>query len=417
MKRLSTLLAAPVLSLAAPVAAQDLPTALADAYARSPAMDAARADAEAAEARVAQARSSALPSARVDAMIGAGRIDPGGFFGLTADDVTPRIAQVTVEYPLFTGGRTTAAVAQARSGADAARAGLDGTRRQLTVAVVAAYADVLTARQLVDSYTRMEGAVAEIVRGARLRFRVGDAASTELAQAEARLAEARAGLIAAQGRKASAEAQLNRLVGHEVSALAPLGELPAVPESLVEAMDSARAHNAMRAQAQSGIGAARAGVRGAEAASRPSIGTFVEAGHVRDQFFPNYRADSITIGARARWTFLDPGASARVREARASLAASEARARMADDAIEQAVIEAWHALASARGMVAASRDGVTAANEALRATSLEVRVGIKPQLAQLDAEREAIAAAARLAEAEGQLHVAARQLRALTGLE
>ncbi|QJQ33475.1 TolC family protein [Sphingomonas lacunae] len=380
-------------------------------------MDAARADAEAAEARVAQARSSALPSARVDAMIGAGRIDPGGFFGLTADDVTPRIAQVTVEYPLFTGGRTTAAVAQARSGADAARAGLDGTRRQLTVAVVAAYADVLTARQLVDSYTRMEGAVAEIVRGARLRFRVGDAASTELAQAEARLAEARAGLIAAQGRKASAEAQLNRLVGHEVSALAPLGELPAVPESLVEAMDSARAHNAMRAQAQSGIGAARAGVRGAEAASRPSIGTFVEAGHVRDQFFPNYRADSITIGARARWTFLDPGASARVREARASLAASEARARMADDAIEQAVIEAWHALASARGMVAASRDGVTAANEALRATSLEVRVGIKPQLAQLDAEREAIAAAARLAEAEGQLHVAARQLRALTGLE
>ena len=58
-----------------------------------------------------------------------------------------------------------------------------------------------------------------------------------------------------------------------------------------------------------------------------------------------------------------------------------------------------------------------AADEALRATRLEVRVGLKPQLAELDAEREAIAAAARLAEAEGRMHVVVRQLRALTGME
>lgn len=398
-------------------AAQDLPTALADAYARSPALEAAQADTDAAEARVDQARTAAGLSAHVEAMAGAGRIDPGGFFGLTAEQVAPRVAQITVEYPLFTGGRIDAAVAQARGGADAARSGQKDARQRLTVEVVAAYAEVLTARQMVDSYARMETAVAEVVRGARLRFRAGDAASTEVSQAEARLAEARAGLIGAQGRKAAAEAQLERLTGHATTALAPLGDLPEIPPSLAEAIDMARTQNAMLAQARSGIDAARAGVRSAHASTLPTVGSFVEAANVRDQFFPNYRADSVTIGARARWTFLDPGASARVREASSSLAASEARARVADETVEQAVIETWHGLAAARGMVVAGRDGVTAANEALRTTRLEVRVGVKPQLAALDAEREAIAAEARLAEAEGQMHVEARQLRSLTGME
>lgn len=417
MRHTNLLLAFTMLASSSLALAQDLPTALADAYARSPALEAAQADSDAAEARVDQARAAGGPSARIEAMAGVGRIDPGGFFGLTADQVTPRVAQLTAEYPLFTGGRIDAAVAQARGGADAARAGQVGARQRLTVEVVAAYAEVLTSRQMVGNYNRMEAAVSEVVRGARLRFGVGDAASTDVAQAEARLAEARAGLIGAQGRAAAAEAQLERLTGHPTADLAPLGDLPDLPPTLAEAMDMARAHNAMLAQTRSGMDAARASVRSARASTLPTVGTFVEAAHVRDQFFPNYRADSVTVGARARWTFLDPGASARVREARASLAASEARAHVADEAVGQAVIEAWHGLTTARGMVSAGRDGVTAADEALRATRLEVRVGLKPQLAELDAEREAIAASARLAEAEGQMHVAARQLRALTGME
>ncbi|MEQ1510684.1 MAG: TolC family protein [Sphingopyxis sp.] len=417
MKRLTLLMAATMLAVHGQGAAQDLPTALTDAYARSPSLEAAEADAEAAQARVDQARAAGGPTARVEAMAGVGRIDPRGFFGLTADQVTPRVAQVTAEYPLFTGGRVDAAIAQARGDAEAARSGRGSARQRLTVEVVAAYAEALTARQLVNSYMRMEVAVAEAVRAARLRFRVGDSASTEVAQAEARLAEARAGLIGAEGRKAAAEAQLGRLTGHRVAELAPLGDLPDVPATLDDAVALARAQNSMLAQARSGVDAAEAGVRVARASRLPTVGTFVEAAHVRDQFFPDYRADSVTVGARVRWTFLDLAAGARVREARTSLAASEARARAADEAIEQAVIEAWYGLASARGMVDAGRDGRAAADEALRAARLEVRVGAKPQLAELDAEREAIAAAARLAEAEGRMHIAAHQLRALAGIE
>ena len=58
---------------------------------------------------------------------------------------------------------------------------------------------------------------------------------------------------------------------------------------------------------------------------------------------------------------------------------------------------------------------VAAADEALRSTRLEAKVGAKPTLAVLDAEREALAAQAAMIEAEGQRLVAAWQLNALTG--
>lgn len=90
--RMRLLLGAPLLWCAVPATAQDLPTAMADALARSPSLAAAQADVAAAEARVAEARAVGGPTARIEGTIGLGRIDPQGFFGLTADDVMPRAA-------------------------------------------------------------------------------------------------------------------------------------------------------------------------------------------------------------------------------------------------------------------------------------------------------------------------------------
>ena len=79
------------------------------------------------------------------------------------------------------------------------------------------------------------------------------------------------------------------------------------------------------------------------------------------------------------------------------------------------MITAWSGLATAGRMVTASAARVAAADEALRSTRLEAKVGAKPTLAVLDAEREALAAQAAMIEAEGQRLVAAWQLNALTG--
>ena len=107
--------------------------------------------------------------------------------------------------------------------------------------------------------------------------------------------------------------------------------------------------------------------------------------------------------------------AAQTRAADADLDASEARLRQAGQALEGMVIDAWQGLATARRMTEASRLRRDAAEEALRGTRLEARVGARPTLAVLDAEREAIEAEAALLQAEGMQTVAAWQLNALSG--
>lgn len=406
------------LCLPGAASAQDLTSAIADARAHSPALVVADAEADAANARLAQARAAAGPTARLEGSVGYGRLDPGGYFGLAADDVTPSAIQLVGEYPLYAGGRIASAIDQAAAGHRAAKLGIDMARQNLTLATVSSYAEALTAREMVASYSGLVTALDEIVRHAGLRYDVGDATSSEVAQARARRAEGQAGLVEAQGRLTAAEARLERLTGKPAGTLAPLPPRPEVPASLGEAVEAAIGTNAMLARADAGVDGAGASVRAAKASNRPAIGVFAEGARVRDQFFPDYRADNITVGLRGHWTFFDSGAgSARVREARANMTASEARLRQARDEVTQAVVEAWSGLESAERGLDAAREGDTATREALRGSRLEVRSGARPPLAELDAEREAIAATARLAEAQAAVQVAAWRLRLLCGIE
>ena len=84
-------------------------------------------------------------------------------------------------------------------------------------------------------------------------------------------------------------------------------------------------------------------------------------------------------------------------------------------AVDGAVIDAWSGFHTAQRMVEATLLRVAATSEALRSTKLEAKMGEKPTLAVLDAEREAMAAQAAEIDAEGRRLVAAWQLNALTG--
>lgn len=404
-------------TMGAPAAmARDLNAAIADALANAPMLAEARSGETAARARLDRARAESNPLLRVEGSAGTGRIDNGGFFGITADNVTPLSAQATAEMPIWAGGRIASAIDQAKGSAEMARLQAEQARLQTIVQAVSAYAEVLTARKLEARYSRLADALREVERQATLRFKVGEIPSSEEAQARARRAEADAGLAQAQGRRISAEAAFERLTGKPAGDLAPLPGLPLTPPTLDEALDLARSGNPALRQAESGVTVARAGIRAARAEGLPSVGAYAEAAHVRDQFFPDYRADTVSVGVRGRWTLFAGGrVSSQIRVADAELSGAEARARQTRLAIDGMVIDSWQGLQTAGRMVDASRLRTEAAGEALRGTQLEAKVGAKPTLAVLDAEREAIEAEAALIEAEGMRHVAAWRLNALTG--
>jgi outer membrane protein len=408
--------AAVVLFLGSSASGTTVDGAIAAALAHAPEIDAAKAEHDIAKGRLEQARSGGLPSASISGTVGYGRLDPLGFFGLDAAYVTPWAVQATVEQPVFTGGRVGAEVARAKAGIVAADAGMTSVRSQVVVAVAQAYGDVLAAREVVALYSGQVSQTQEIERQAKERFRVGESPSTDVSQAASRLAEAQAALAKAQGAQVTADTRYRNLTGVDPVDLQPLPPNPPLPPTLDEAMETAADKNPVLQRAKAALRAAEAGARGARAERLPTISSFVEAGAVRDQFFPGYKANSVTVGIKGNWNFFTGGrVSGKIDEANGEVRASEAQLRTAEAALREKVVAAWQDVRTTELVETASQEQAAAATEALRSVGHEVRVGMKPQIELLDAQREATAADANAAQARTARIVAAYRLLSLLG--
>ena len=403
-------------ALASPARAVTLDDAIAAALAHDPSISIADATRDAAGGRLTQARSAGLPNVRLSGSIGVGQLDMRGFFGFSNNGVTPAAAQASIEQPLFSGGRVTAERDRARAGLAAAEAGRTHARGQLAAAVATAYGDVLTTSALVESLRRLRDQTVEINRQAGFRFKAGESPSTDVAQAAARLAEAEGALAAAEGAQATARARYRNLVGEDPVGLAPLPTGPAAPATLDEAIALAGTNSPDIARAEAALTAARAANHGARAERMPTVGAFAEAGVVRDQFFPNYSANAASVGVRANWQLYNGGRTGgRVTETDAEARAAEARVRAARQAVEEQVITLFEGLRTAKLVAVAAADQARASEQARISVAHEVRVGMKPQLDLLDAEREAALATARVAQADAARVTTAYRLSAAIG--
>jgi outer membrane protein len=214
----------------------------------------------------------------------------------------------------------------------------------------------------------------------------------------------------------TARTHFSNLTGLDATGLEPLPANPPVPATLVEAMDAAQHNNPVLAQAEAGLRAARAAARGASAERLPTVGAFAEGSSVRDQFFPGYRADSATVGVRARWDLLTGGrVSGKIAEASSKVRAADARLIAARTQLEEQVISAFQDVRTMQLIEKAAGDQSTATAQALESVRYEVRVGMKPQLDLLDAEREVLAAQTSMERAHTDRIVAAYRLMALLG--
>lgn len=416
--RLTVLAAGLALGLAVVGRAEalSLPEAIALAQHGNPGLAQFRAQADAADARLAQARAGRLPTLTLSGESGSGTSDLGGFFGFGKSNVSPRAAGLELRQPLFSGGAVSAAIERARQGRDAALAEVGGARALLSAQTAEAYVGVLNARDILALNEAQVRQMTEIARQADLRFKAGEAARTDPSQAQARLAEARAGLARAAADEARSRAHFLSVVGAEPVALEPLAVAPATPATLDEAMALADRSSSALLSSEAAARAARAGARFAEAERLPNLALTARASTSRDQFFPGYRADDLTVGVQGRWTLFAGGAiDGRVREAKAGARGAQSALDAARAQVRESVVGAWEDVETARALVAAATDQATAASDALDSVRHEVRVGQKPTLDLLDAEREALAAQSSLIAARGVTVVAAYRLNALVG--
>ena len=136
-----------------------------------------------------------------------------------ANTTHPRQVGVTLSQPLFNGGGNLAAYKSARQSALQEENALATQIQTTLLATVEGYMDFLTGQDVLTQRQNLVGVLEKQLLAAQVRFEQGDVTRTDVEQARARLASARADVMQADADLTSAEERLRVL----------LGELPTAP--------------------------------------------------------------------------------------------------------------------------------------------------------------------------------------------
>lgn len=414
----------------APAPPETLADAIERAYRTNPTLSAARYDQRATDEELAQARALLRATTQVELSAGydhtvAGRTTQAGrplidqLLGNTIDrnDV---LARLTLDQPLWTGGRATAAIQAAEGDIRAGRAALRGSEGDLLANVISTFLDVR--RDMATVEIRRTGAarLAAITAEVEARREAGELTRTDVAQSQTQLEAARVALTSAEEQLEASRATFATLTGAPPGILAPPPPLPLVPNSIAAAYTTAGRNNPELERAIANEAASRARIAQARAERSPTLsvrGTAQLAGKALP-----YVLDNQDQGYGGRVTLTIPlTQGGRVGSAIAQAEARNAADRLRVDVTERDTIEAiraaWNAMAAAGRNVATQRAQLAAAQIYVEGMGEEYREGLRStfdvlfaenslrdtQVALLASERDAYVAQAILLRRIGEL--------------
>jgi outer membrane protein len=379
---------------------QTLDQALINAYYANPNMNAQRAQTRAIDERVPQALAGYRPTItgvaeagidRVDAVTGARRRSTS----------SPRGYGLDVTQPLFNGFRTANTVRSAESQVQGARETLRNVEQDVLLNAATSYMNVLRDTAIVQLRRQNLEALQEQLRQTRDRFNVGELTRTDVAQAQARLAQSESELTLATSALNASRAAFKRDIGLEPQKLSQARALRVEVTSLDAAMAEAFGkHPAIMAR-RHGVDTASLNVKIAEGALLPTVslnGTvnrFYDGGGLIE--------DGLSASAVVRLTvpIYQGGAEfARVRESKELLGEQRLLTDVVSESVRAIVIQAWGNFNASRFQVEAGQAQVAAAEIALNGVREEYRVGQRTTLDVLNAQAELVNARVLLVTAQ-----------------
>ena len=402
------------LMLAPSSRAETLTEAMSAAWKRHPALLAERARKRAADHEIDIARSGYYPDINAAGDV----VSSDGLTGSNSFSGDPALKySVTAEQTLFDGFRTSSAVDEALTGAQAASAGVIDVERSVLLEAVRVYADVLRDREIEALRKRDLKMFDDEVKAAREGLAKGNGTLTDVAQSRARRAQAMADLFAAMAEAEVSVAEYERVVGHAPAKLKrPAVPLARLPKSLAAAIDAADQFDpaAMRARLRAKASLSASDRIQADALPQLKARAGVEGRRgLSDQLDDR---DAAFVGLRLSVPLYDGGENrARVAQANELSIALEEDARGVQERSRAGTIAAWRRLAAARSRLASEREAATQSRDALASIREGLRLGQRSIIEVLDANRELVTAEVRVRLIERDLLVSAYTLLAVTG--
>ncbi len=400
------------------VEAETLRDALVSAHAWHPAIQTARAEVRVAEARVDETGTQNALRANGDLN--------SSLTERTARSTAARqsnakpllaSARLSISKRVYDFGRVRERVGVDQSLLDAARYRLQLNEQEVLHDAAVAYLEVFRAQARLELAIKGEELVESDLKATRERFEVGDVTPTDVAQAEARLADRKADRLNRDQDLQHAMREFRLATGSDFSGAAVLpDDLPAVPASEMEVEDNAIDLHPAVLMRRARLDAA---VRANNATALEVLPTFDMTGAASYTRNPNTffeSATDVSVGISASIPFWSGGrvdAARQSSEARLGQTRSELDSEMRR--VRQQALGAWHRFRSAAETIAALEASVRANRIASEGVRREAEVGNRTTLDVLNANQELLVAEDRLNEAQHILQVAAYGLLRATG--
>jgi len=295
------------------------------------------------------------------------------------DPITGTGATLTLNQPLYAGGRLDAAYRAGSALAGAEGAAQAYRRQQVALAVVQAYFGAQMAEQGVTFAEDTLRQTQETERFAQSRVDQGLMLKSDGDRTRAFRAQSEAGLAEAKQRLASARSGLALLMGADT---APEALSTPVEVTVQEGPGQARDRGDLEA-ARLQSEAAREGLKAQQGTLKPEVGITLTAGTARYGWSEGGNWTSASLGAKWTFSFAE---QKRVQAARASVRAAELNQKWQQQQASREVEEARRAVETAQVRMASAKVAVEASESVRSIRTARHREGLLPLVEVLDAE-------------------------------
>lgn len=400
---------------AVPAGAESLADAMVAAYRHSALLDQNRAVLRAADEDAASALAALRPVVQWIA----------GHTYTQTEGVSSRSSQIGIsaQITLYDWGRSALAIDAAKETVLATRAALVAIEQDVLLTTVEAYLQVRSSAEQVDLQSNSVRVIGQEQQAATDRFEVGEITQTDVSQADAALAAARASLAAAQGELQVARENYRAATGRLPGKLAPPPPTPKLPANVEEARRIGQKTHPQILRAQRLAAASELGVAAAAAERNPSLTGQASVGRTRGTSTSllgggqTVTRDSGSVSLDLSQTIYSGGRLPSAhRKAMAQRDQVRAGLLQTSRQVDQAVGTAWAGIDVAKAQIRAIDEQIVAARQAYDGVREEATLGARTTLDVLDAEQSLLAARADKISAEANLQLAHYQLLAAMGL-
>ena len=409
--------------------AQTLTDALAEAYNTNPQLLAQRALLRSTDEQVPQALSFWRPQVTFTGQIGiatgslerpptAAELAVGTSRSVLHAITRPDLVQFQATQPIYRGGRTVAQTRQAINTVESTRAQTLAVETSVFQAVAMAYLDVVRDQALVEVNRNNVEVLRKQLEATQDRFRVGEVTRTDVAQAEASLAQAQGTYVTQLGQLEISRAEYVRAAGHPPGRLMLPRERPALPATREEALSLAANNNFNVISATFAELAARDNIDVVRGQLLPQVSVIGTLARSYDQSisFKGALSNSAQVTAQLTMPLYEGGAIySQTRQAQQTVGQRRSQVDDARRAAVQTATQFWSTLEAARASISSFAAAVRAAQIALQGVQQEALVGTRTVLDVLIQNQTLLQTQSQLVTAQHDAALAEFNLAAAVG--